>query len=84
MKLAMINSGLIKKICSLESRTSQGRKRFFKTVKGLVKQYFVISYFAKQILTLRYAVSRLRKYFVSRLGKYFVFLPSSDINMTFF
>ena len=36
------------------------------------------------MLTLRYAVSRLRKCFVSRLGKYFVFLPSSDIDMTFF
>ena len=38
----------------------------------------------KQILILRYTVSRLRKYFVSRLRKCFVFLPSSDINMTFF
>ena len=37
----------------------------------------------KQILILRYIVSRLKKYFVSRLGKYFVFLPSSDINMTY-
>ena len=37
----------------------------------------------KQILILRYTVSRLKKYFVSRLGKYFVFLPSSDINMNF-
>ena len=33
---------------------------------------------------LRYAASSLRKYFVSRLRKYFVFLPNSDISMTFF
>ena len=33
---------------------------------------------------LRYTASSLRKYFVSRLRKYFVFLPNSDISMTFF
>ena len=46
----------------------------------------------KQLLILRYTVSRLFtsifydlfRLFVSRLRKNFVFLPSSDINMTFF
>ena len=36
------------------------------------------------MLNLRYAVSRLRKFFDLDLEEYFVFLPSSDIDMTFF
>ena len=57
MKLAMVNSGLVRKICQLESGISQGRKRFFKTVKRLIKQYFVIFYISYTRIPLK-AVKR--------------------------